>query len=64
MKITRHYVAKINKSSPTVIEQPIVKEEKKVEVKKPKQVKQVIQEVPITAEDQAFLDELFAKKEI
>ena len=64
MKITRHYVARINKCSPIVIEQPIVKEEKKVEVKKPKQVKQVIQEVPITAEDQAFLDELFAKKEI
>ena len=64
MKITRHYVARINKSLPIVIEQPIVKEEKKVEVKKPKQVKQVIQEVPITAEDQAFLDELFAKKEI
>ena len=64
MKITRHYVAKINKSSPIVIEQPIVKEEKKVEVEKPKQVKQIIQEVPITAEDQAFLDELFAKKEI
>lgn len=64
MKITRHYVARINKSSSIVIEQPIVKEEKKVEVKKPKQVKQVIQEVPITAEDQAFLDELFAKKEI
>lgn len=64
MKITRHYVAKINKSSHIVVEQPIVKEEKKVEVKKPKQVKQVIQEVPITAEDQAFLDELFAKKEI
>ena len=64
MKITRHYVGKINKSSPIVIEQPIVKEEKKVEVKKPKQVKQVIQEVPITAEDQALLDELFAKKEI
>ena len=64
MKITRHYVAKINKSPPIVVEQPIVKEEKKVEVKKPKQVKQVIQEVPITAEDQAFLDELFAKKEI
>ena len=64
MKITRHNVAKINKSSHIVIEQPIVKEEKKVEVKKPKQVKQVIQEVPITAEDQAFLDELFAKKEI
>ena len=64
MKITRHYVAKINKFSPIVVEQPIVKEEKKVEVKKPKQVKQVIQEVPITAEDQAFLDELFAKKEI
>lgn len=39
MKITRHYVAKINKFSPIVIEQPIVKEEKKVEVKKPKQVK-------------------------
>lgn len=64
MKITRHYAARISKSSPIVIEQPIVKEEKKVEVKKPKQVKQVIQEVPITAEDQAFLDELFAKKEI
>ena len=64
MKITRHYVERINKSSPIVIEQPIVKEEKKVEVKKPKQVKQIIQEVPITAEDQAFLDELFAKKEI
>lgn len=64
MKITRHYVARINKSSSIVVEQPIVKEEKKVEVKKPKQVKQVIQEVPITAEDQAFLDELFAKKEI
>lgn len=64
MKITRHYVARINKSSPIVIEQPIVKEEKKVEVEKPKQVKQIIQEVPITAEDQAFLDELFAKKEI
>ena len=64
MKITRHYAVRINKSSPIVIEQPIVKEEKKVEVKKPKQVKQVIQEVPITAEDQAFLDELFAKKEI
>ena len=64
MKITRHYAARINKSSSIVIEQPIVKEEKKVEVKKPKQVKQVIQEVPITAEDQAFLDELFAKKEI
>ena len=64
MKITRHYAAKINKSSPIVVEQSIVKEEKKVEVKKPKQVKQVIQEVPITAEDQAFLDELFAKKEI
>lgn len=64
MKITRHYATRINKSSPIVIEQPIVKEEKKVEVKKPKQVKQVIQEVPITAEDQAFLDELFAKKEI
>ena len=64
MKITRHYAVRINKSSPIAIEQPIVKEEKKVEVKKPKQVKQVIQEVPITAEDQAFLDELFAKKEI
>ena len=64
MKITRHYVARINKPSPIVIEQPIVKEENKVELKKPKQVKQVIQEVPITAEDQAFLDELFAKKEI
>ena len=64
MKITRHYVERINKSSPIVIEQPIVKEEKKVEVEKPKQVKQIIQEVPITAEDQAFLDELFAKKEI
>lgn len=64
MKITRHYVAKTSKSSPVVVEQPIVKEEKKVEVKKPKQVKQVIQEVPVTAEDQAFLDELFAEKEI
>lgn len=63
MKITRHYVAKTDKSLPIVVEQPIVKEEKKVEVKKPKQVKQVIQEVPVTAEDQAFLDELFAKKE-
>lgn len=43
--------------------QPIIKEDKKVEVKKPKQIKPVLQEVPITAEDQAFLDELFAKKE-
>lgn len=63
MKITRHYAAKTDKPLPIVVEQPIVKEEKKVEVKKPKQVKQVIQEVPVTAEDQAFLDELFAKKE-
>lgn len=63
MKITRHYVAKTDKPLPIVVEQPIVKEEKKVEVKKSKQVKQVIQEVPVTAEDQAFLDELFAKKE-
>lgn len=63
MKITRHYVAKTDKSLPIIVEQPIVKEEKRVEVKKPKQVKQVIQEVPVTAEDQAFLDELFAKKE-
>ena len=61
MKITRRQVAKTAKPSPVVVEQPIVKEEKKVEVKKPKQV---IQEVPVTAEDQAFLDELFAKKEI
>lgn len=64
MKITRRQVAKTDKPSPVVVEQSIVKEEKKVEVKKPKQVKQVIQEVPVTAEDQAFLDELFAKKEI
>lgn len=64
MKITRRQVAKTAKPSPVVVEQSIVKEEKKVEVKKPKQVKQVIQEVPVTAEDQAFLDELFAKKEI
>lgn len=51
MKITRHYVARTNKSPHIVVEQPIVKEEKKVEVKKPKQVKPVIQEVPVTAED-------------
>lgn len=63
MKITRHYGEKAKKPSP-IVEQPIVKEEKKVEVKKPKQVKQAIQEVPVTAEDQAFLDELFAKKEV
>ena len=43
--------------------QSVIKETKKVEVKKPKQIKPALQEVPVTAEDQAFLDELFAKEE-
>lgn len=62
MKITRHYVAKTAKPSPAVVEQPIVKEEKKVEVKKPKQVKQVIQEVPVTEEDIAIFNQVFGEK--